>query len=150
MEYKKNTSCRLSPINRVSAVNPRLSGSEEENRIIRELHKQLFIVDMHADSLLWNRDLLKRSKAGHVDVPRLISGNVALQVFSMVTETPLYMLKSHASVKRGYDMLTLLHMLQRRPMKTWRSPQQRALFMANKFHYFSAVSKDRLFFIFHG
>src|SRR5215216_3942816 len=46
-----------------------------------ELHKKLLVADLHADSLLWNRDLLDRATRGHVDVPRLIEGNVALQAF---------------------------------------------------------------------
>jgi hypothetical protein len=49
-----------------------------------------FIADLHADSLLWGRDLLKKSDYGHVDLPRLVSGNVALQVFAVVTKTPLH------------------------------------------------------------
>src|ERR1044071_2687628 len=53
-----------------------------------ELHKKLLVVDMHADSLLWDRDLLGRGTRGHVDVPRLIDGNVALQAFTVVTKTP--------------------------------------------------------------
>jgi len=32
---------------------------------------------MHADSLLWKRDILERSVRGHVDVPRLIEGHYA-------------------------------------------------------------------------
>src|SRR5436309_3189961 len=35
------------------------------------LHKTLDVADMHADSLLWKRDLLKRSDRGQVDLPRL-------------------------------------------------------------------------------
>src|SRR5689334_18831601 len=54
----------------------------------KELHKRLLIADLHADTLLWNRDLLKRSDYGHVDVPRLIEGNVAVQGFTVVTKTP--------------------------------------------------------------
>src|ERR1700741_2898881 len=53
-----------------------------------ELHRKLLVVDLHADSLLWNRDLLERASRGHVDVPRLIEGNVALQAFTVVTKTP--------------------------------------------------------------
>src|SRR3989442_1585178 len=53
-----------------------------------ELHKRLLVSDMHADSLLWDRDLLDRGSRGHVDVPRLIEGNVALQAFTVVTKTP--------------------------------------------------------------
>jgi len=52
------------------------------------LHRQLTIVDLHADSLLWGRNLLLRSNRGHVDVPRLSEGNVAVQIFTVVTKIP--------------------------------------------------------------
>src|SRR5204862_219922 len=52
------------------------------------LHKTLDVADMHADSLLWKRDLLKRSDRGQVDLPRLQAGHYALQVFSSVTKAP--------------------------------------------------------------
>ena len=52
------------------------------------LHKTLVVADLHADSLLWGRDLVERGTRGHVDIPRLIEGNVALQVFSVVTQSP--------------------------------------------------------------
>jgi membrane dipeptidase len=55
---------------------------------VQELHSSLLIADLHADSLLWGRNLLKESTRGHVDVPRLIKGNVALQVFLLPTKTP--------------------------------------------------------------
>ncbi|HEY5725157.1 MAG TPA: peptidase M19, partial [Methylomirabilota bacterium] len=48
----------------------------------RALHARLLIVDLHADSLLWGRDLLKRGTRGQVDVPRLLEGGVALQAFT--------------------------------------------------------------------
>ena len=41
------------------------------------LHGTLTIGDWHADSLLWDRDLLERGDRGHVDLPRLQEGNVA-------------------------------------------------------------------------
>ena len=52
----------------------------------RALHETLWVADLHADSLLWGRDLLRRGNRGHVDVPRLIEGNVALQVFAATTK----------------------------------------------------------------
>ena len=55
----------------------------------RQLHERLFVADLHADQLLWTRDLLRRAGYGHVDVPRLIEGNVGLQVFSAVTKSPV-------------------------------------------------------------
>ena len=36
-----------------------------------QLHKRLWIADLHADALLWNRDLNRRHRRGHVDVPTL-------------------------------------------------------------------------------
>ncbi|MBO0722981.1 MAG: peptidase M19, partial [Blastocatellia bacterium] len=48
----------------------------------RKLHESLLIADLHADTLMWNRDLLKRGSWGHVDLPRLIEGNVAFQTFT--------------------------------------------------------------------
>ena len=54
----------------------------------RKLHASLQIADLHEDTLLWKRSLNDRSDRGHVDLPRLIEGNVALQVFSSVTKTP--------------------------------------------------------------
>ncbi len=52
------------------------------------LQATLDVADMHADSLLWKRDLLARSDRGHIDLPRLIEGHYALQVFSSVTKSP--------------------------------------------------------------
>ena len=45
------------------------------------LHRSLWVADLHADSLMWNRDLLQRHAWGRVDVPRLIEGGAALQAF---------------------------------------------------------------------
>jgi hypothetical protein len=36
----------------------------------------------------WKRDILERSDRGDIDVPRLIEGHYALQVFSSVTKSP--------------------------------------------------------------
>ncbi|MFD2438291.1 membrane dipeptidase [Modicisalibacter luteus] len=55
----------------------------------KALHESLFIADLHADTLKWNRDLLERNGQGHVDLPRLVEGNVALQAFTIVTQSPL-------------------------------------------------------------
>ena len=36
----------------------------------RALHASSTVIDLHADSLLFRRDLLRRSAVGHVDLPR--------------------------------------------------------------------------------
>ena len=45
-----------------------------------KMHDGLTIMDWHSDSLLWKRNLLERADYGHVDIPRLIEGNVAIQM----------------------------------------------------------------------
>src|ERR1051325_9636133 len=54
----------------------------------RSLHARLFVADMHADTLLWDRDPLARASRGHADVPRLSEGGVALPFFTIVSKTP--------------------------------------------------------------
>ena len=66
-------------------------GRTSSRAAVADLHERLTIVDLHADSLLWGRDLLRRADRGHVDVPRLVEGNVALQVFAMATKVPRHL-----------------------------------------------------------
>ena len=53
-----------------------------------QLHRTLFVGDLHADTLLWERNLLEKHTRGHVDVPRLIEGNVSIQAFTVFTKIP--------------------------------------------------------------
>jgi len=55
----------------------------------RRLHDEAFVVDLHADTTLFGRDLLVRSSRGHVDLPRLQEGGVGLQFFTVPTKIPL-------------------------------------------------------------
>jgi membrane dipeptidase len=95
-----------------------------------ELHKRLLVADLHADSLLWDRDLLERAARGHVDVPRLIEGNVALQAFTIVTKTPRNMNIDNNG--GDTDNITLLAMAERWPFAAWGSLKERALYQARK------------------
>ena len=97
-----------------------------------ELHKKLLVSDMHADSLLWNRDLLARATRGHVDVPRLIDGNVALQSFTVVTKTPYIWKMNIERNDDTTDNITILAIAERWPTSTWSSLTQRALYQARK------------------
>jgi microsomal dipeptidase-like Zn-dependent dipeptidase len=108
----------------------------------RELHRRLIIADLHADSLLWNRNLLERSARGHVDVPRLIEGNVALQAFTIVSKTPRAM--NIESNDDATDNITLLAVAERWPFAAWRSLRQRALYQARRLHEFAAQSDGKL------
>lgn len=96
----------------------------------RELHDSLQIIDMHSDTLLWDRDLLDRSDRGHMDLPRLEDGNVALQVFSSVSKSPKG--QNYDSNTDETDNITLLTVAQLQPPRTWGSLLQRSLFHAEK------------------
>jgi microsomal dipeptidase-like Zn-dependent dipeptidase len=111
----------------------------------RELHKRLLVVDLHADSLLWDRDLLKQGTRGHVDVPRLIEGNVALQAFTVVTKTPRG--QNIESNDDTTDNVTLLAIAERWPTATWGSLKERALYQARKLHDAAARSGGRFVII---
>ena len=109
------------------------------------LHKKLVIADLHADSLLWKRDLLKRNSRGHVDLPRLQDGNVAVQAFTLVTTSP-----RHLNIYRNSDstdMIRWLAIAQGWPPRTWNSPKQRALYEAGKLHNFAVNSGGKLVII---
>ncbi len=94
------------------------------------LHSSLIIVDLHADSLLWDRDLLNRANRGHLDIPRLIEGNVGIQVFDAITKIPRD-LNMNRNDDRS-DSITALAMMEGWPPNTWNSLKQRALYQANR------------------
>ena len=96
----------------------------------KALHKTLNIVDLHSDTLMWNRDLGDRADRGHMDLPRLQEGNVALQLFSSVTKTPKG--QNYDGNGADTDNITLLTFAQLQPVKTWRSLLERSLYHASK------------------
>ena len=95
----------------------------------KALHRELVIGDWHADSLLWDRNLLARADRGHVDIPRLIEGNVAVQVFTAVTKSPRGQNYGHNSADAP-DNITPLFIGQLRPVPSWFSLKERALVQA--------------------
>ena len=108
-------------------------------------HNSLFIADLHADSLLWSRNLKNRHAYGHLDVPRMLEGNISLQVFSVVTKTPRY-LNLYANDDRT-DNITLLAIAQRWPANTWASLYERAVFQSQKLHTLQQASHTPFYVI---
>ena len=125
---------------RVNTIIPRPRPDVSE--AARRLHPRLLVADLHADTLLWARDPLERSARGHVDVPRLLEGNVALQAFTVVTKTPRH-LNIESNDDRS-DNVTLLAMAQRWPPATWFSLKERALYQARRLDTAAARSGGRL------
>jgi len=128
------------------AIAPKMVGSARNNVIEHEpyavsddaaaMHNTLIIGDWHADPLLWNRDLTERGDWGQVDFPRLIEGNVALQVFTAVTKSPAGQNYEENSAE-AFDNITLLAFGQRWPVRTWDSLYERAVYQAEKLHDFA-------------
>lgn len=102
------------------------------------LHRSLWIADLHADSLMWNRDPGERHGRGRVDIPRLAEGGVALQAFTIVSKVPWGMNVS-SNPSQG-DMLTLLLVAQAWPPRTWTSLLERALYQCQRLHDSAAAS----------
>jgi len=110
-----------------------------------KLHQSLFIIDLHADTLLWDRDLLARNTRGHVDVPRLIEGRVALQAFTIVTKVPRGL-----NIEKNDDRTDLVFWIaiaERWPIATWGSLKERTLYQAAKLDSAAARSNGRLMVI---
>ena len=77
----------------------------------RALHAAAFVADMHADTLMLRGDLTQRSATGHVDLPRLQDGGVALQFLTTVTKVPLGF-NIDATDGDRFDLLTLIGVAQ--------------------------------------
>ena len=97
---------------------------------IREFHQQAFVADMHADSLLWGRDLRERQSRGHVDLPRLSDGGVDLQVFGVVNKVPGA--RNYTASRGDTDSLPILFFAAWRRPGTWFNPMERALAQAEE------------------
>ena len=106
------------------------------------LHKTLTIVDLHSDTLMWKGDVLGGGDRGHMDLPRLAEGNVALQVFSSVSKTPKG--QNYDANGADSDNITLLAVAQMQPVRTWNSLLERSLWHGEKLDRATAASKGTL------
>lgn len=125
-------------LNRVEAHAPYEISAESQ-----KLHNSLTVMDWHADSLLWQRDLLERDDKGLVDFPRLREGNVAVQMFTTVTKSPAG-LNYEKNAENARDQITLLAFGQLWPVRTWQNLTERALYQSEKLHKFEARDPDNI------
>ncbi len=106
------------------------------------LHRTLLVADLHADTLLWGRNILESSGEGHIDLPRLARGNVAVQAFTVFSTVP-----RNLNIDRNEDtsnVVPYLGMLQGWPLKALNSPKQLALYQAGRLQKFTAESNGEL------
>lgn len=106
------------------------------------LHRRLRVADLHADTLLWGRDLNRDGTTGHADVPRLLRGGVVLQGFSVVTKVP-----AGANIERTTDradMVSLLAVAAGWPRAAWTDRRERERFLASRLQQAADTSAGRL------
>ena len=108
----------------------------------KALHRTLTIVDLHSDTLLWKRDILDRAERGHMDLPRLEEGNVALQILASTTKSPKG--QNYDANSGDTDNITSLVIAQLQPVRTWNSLLERSLWHAEKLHRAVAASAGEL------
>lgn len=108
----------------------------------KALHPTLTIVDLHSDSLLWSRNFLDRAARGHMDLPRLEDGNVALQILASTTKSPKG--QNYDANGGDTDNITALVIAQLQPTRTWTSLLERSLWHAEKLHRAVAASSGQL------
>ena len=111
------------------------------------LHQRLFVADLHADTLLWGRDPLRRASRGHADLPRLRQGGVDLQVFGVPTNAPPD--RPAPAHPGGYcvsgedrNLIGPLSVVQAWPVPTWFDLRERALHAARRLVELEARSRD--------
>jgi microsomal dipeptidase-like Zn-dependent dipeptidase len=126
-----------SSLNRVERATLPAPGDEA-----KALHATLDMVDLHADTLLWGRDVLQRGTRGHVDVPRLVEGRFAVQVFSTVTKTPRG--QNYDRNTGDTDSITLLALINAWPARTWNSLTERAIFQAERLQQAARTAPEAL------
>ncbi len=100
-----------------------------------------FIGDLHSDALLWNRNLTRQSDIGHVDFPRLQQSSVTLQAFTIVSKSPAGQ-NFESNSADAFDNITLLNIVQGRPVSNWFSLVKRTLYQTEKLHRFAQSYGD--------
>lgn len=102
-----------------------------------ELYQSLdFVADLHCDALLWGRNLTERADYGHVDFPRMQEANVAMQVFTIVSKSPRGQ-NMDFNTADTQDNITLLNIVQGRPISNWFSLINRTLYQSAKLQEFA-------------
>ena len=112
----------------------------------QKLHGDLFIGDLHADSSLWDRNLSNQHNYGHIDIPRLQKGNVALQMFTTVSKVPQG-LNYDRNETSANDSITALAVIQGWPIKTWNNLTERVIHQAKKIQHIAKKDSDNFMLI---
>jgi len=128
--------------NPVKSPSPYTVSSEAQ-----EVYNRLdFISDLHCDALLWGRDLTERGEIGSVDFPRMREGNIALEMFTIVSKSPSGQnMKSNSA--DAFDNITPLTIAQGDSPNQWFSLINRTLGQAESLHDFIKEEEGNVIFV---
>ncbi len=105
-----------------------------------DLVNSVGVIDLHCDAPLFEKDLTVCRYVGHVDFPRLVEGNVQLQIHAVATQLP-FGFNHTMTIERRPDVLTLVYgaMLSRMALMT---PYERLLYQAKRMRAMTERSND--------
>ena len=123
-----------------------LSAPYKVRQTVKEKYDNLpFVADLHCDVLLWKRDISQKHDFGHVDIPRMIEANVALQAFTIVSKTPQNL--NFDKNDDTTDDVTKVMIAQGRSPSTWFSLKNRAIDQSERLQEFADESEGRFLVI---
>ncbi|MEN2282259.1 dipeptidase [Algoriphagus sp. SE2] len=122
---------------------PPYSVSSEAQEIYDRLD---FISDLHCDALLWGRDLTVKSDIGSVDFPRMREGNIALEMFTIVSKSPSGQ-NMESNSADTFDNITPLTIAQGNAPNQWFSLINRTLGQAESLHEFIEKENGKVIFV---
>ena len=110
-----------------------------------QLHQELRVADLHCDAVLWTRNLTRRSNWGHLDFPRMLEGNCAVQHFLSVTEFPRQI--NGDNLTDVSDRLTMLGIIEQWPLAAIADQAERALYLGGKLKRYCARTGGSVRFV---
>lgn len=125
----------------VSPANSQLSHANNNSNLYYP-YTNLFVADMHADTLLWQRNFSAAAEIGHADLPRLRKVNTGLQVFMSVIEAPDETESDH--IEQNGDQITAVALLDGWPLNTINNYLNRALFQSQRLHQAEKSASGKL------
>jgi len=114
-------------------LNPVLDEGLSVSAAAQAVHEGLYVADLHADMLLWDREHRAQLDFGQTDLARFAHGSVDLQIFSVVTASPKGQNFDANTIETG-DQITTLALAQVWPLATLGSIRARAVHQAERLH----------------
>lgn len=109
------------------------------------LHRELHVADLHCDAVMWTRNLARRSNWGHLDFPRMLKGNCAVQYFLTVSEIPRQI--AGDNLTDDSDRLTMLGIIEQWPLAAITDQTERALYLGGKLKRYCARTSGSVRFV---